>query len=368
MSATASKPVSGPHYSRVRLTDVARSLNLSKGTVSRALNGYNDISESTKLRVRNAAQRMGYSPLSHAQAIKTGKVRSIGLVLQINEHDGHRPFLADFLAGVSQSASEADWTMTMATASSDEDTLRLLQRLTSDRKADGFILPRTYSDDPRVHFLRENNIPFVLYGRTSDPRGCAWYDIESEAAIEEAVGRLVDLGHQRIAYVGGGRGYTYSTLRLNGYKDGLAAAGLKFDTTLVRDHAVNQDEGAAATRALLNLAVPPTAIVFAVDRAAFGAYGVARDLGLGIGRDLSVMSYDGLPEGELVEPPLSTFSVDTKAAGKRLTQLLIRRIQGEDPESLRELARARFLARGSHGRAATPPQAQADRNLTNAKD
>ena len=80
-------------------------LGLAKGTVSRALNGYPDISESTRQRVKHAAEVMGYSPLSHAQAIRTGVVRSIGLVLQTSEHDGHRPFLASFLAGISEAAS-----------------------------------------------------------------------------------------------------------------------------------------------------------------------------------------------------------------------------------------------------------------------
>lgn len=139
---------------RVTISDVAKHLDLTKGTVSRALNGYGDISESTRLRVRRAADQLGYRPLSHAQAIRTGRVRSLGLVLQVNEHDGHRPFVAEFLSGVSEAASREDWTLTVATAASEEDTLRLLKKIGDDGKADGFILPRTRLDDPRVAFLR----------------------------------------------------------------------------------------------------------------------------------------------------------------------------------------------------------------------
>ncbi len=77
------------------------------------------------------------APLSHAQAIKTGRVRSIGLVLQVSEHDGHRPFLANFLAGITEGAALHDWTLTLATASSTSDTIRLLEKLSQERKADG---------------------------------------------------------------------------------------------------------------------------------------------------------------------------------------------------------------------------------------
>ncbi|PRY23843.1 LacI family transcriptional regulator [Aliiruegeria haliotis] len=348
----AGKTAGGPRRPRVTISDVAQELGLTKGTVSRALNGYADISESTRNRVLHAAEAMGYRPLSHAQAIRTGKVRSVGLVLQLNQHDGHRPFLQDFLSGISEAASAADWTMTMATASSDEDTQRLLAKLVAEHKADGFILPRTYMVDARAEFLRAEGVPFVLFGRTRKEEGCAWFDVESEAAMEEAVRILHGLGHRRIGFVPGSREYTFSVIRQEGYEAGLRRCGLPFDSDLVGRDALSRASGAEATRALLSLPEPPTAIVFCVDRAAIGAYEPAHLAGLAIGHDLSVISYDGIPEGGLVSPKLSTFSVDMKHAGERLAQLLIRRIEGEAPETLRETVRARFLARGSHGQPA----------------
>ena len=339
---------------RVTIDDLAQHLNLSKGTVSRALNGYSDISEMTRIRVRKVADQMGYRPLSHAQAIRTGLVRSLGLVLQVNEHDGHRPFVADFLAGVSEAASAQNWTLTVSTAESDEDTLRLLEALADDQKADGFILPRTRLSDPRISFLRDQEIPFVLYGRTGDPTGCSWYDITSEDSMVEAVEMLAGLGHRRIGFVPGAPGYTYAKLRLEGYQRGLQLAGLPQDSSLITAPAVNIADGAKAAETLLDLDEPATAILYSVDRAAFGAYTVARDRGLHIGRDLSLISYDGLPEGSLIDPPLTTFQVDSRKAGKRLAELLIQQIRGADPEDLRELARARLLDRASHGPVPAP--------------
>lgn len=350
---------------RVTIEDVAGHLQVTKSTVSRALNGYPDISESTRLRVRKAADAMGYRPLSHAQAIRTGRVRTVGLVLQVNQHDGHRPFLAEFLAGVSQAATAEDWSLTLSMANSDADTLRLMQQLVYENKADGFILPRTYLDDPRIDFLRDAQVPFVLYGRTRDPRGCAWYDISGENAMRDAVITLHELGHRRIGFVQGGRGYTYADLRLQGYLTGLAQCDLPQDPELLAGPAMSQDDGAAAARALLACPNPPTAIVCAVDLAALGVYRAAEDLGLLIGRDLSVISYDGIPEGAMVRPPLSTFAVDNRAAGTRLTQILIRLIQGDAPDQHREISEARFMKRGSHGTAALTSAALAAHVRTN---
>ncbi len=335
--------------SRTTIGDLAEFLGVTKSTVSRALNDYPDISEQTRLRVRKAATAMSYRPLSHAQAIKTGRVRSIGLVLQISEHDGHRPFLADFLEGITQAASRQDWTLTIATATDVNDTVRLLNKLSEERKADGFILPRTYVNDLRVEALRSQHVPFVLYGRTADIADCAWFDVAGEDAMVEAVKRLHNLGHRRIGFVPGGEGYYYAQLRLQGYKQGLFDVGLEVDDRLVANNALNREQGARAADQLLHTRRPPTAIICSIDFAALGAYDAIQGVGLKVGQDISIISYDGIPEGAIMSPELSTFAVDTRHAGAGLTELLIRRIRGESAQDLRELAQASFLDRGSHG-------------------
>ena len=124
---------------------------------------------------------------------------------------------------------------------------------------------------------------------------------------------------------------------------------MELDEALVVDGAMTRVQGAEATMALLSRPAPPTAIVFAVDLAALGAYDVAEGTGLLIGRDLSVISYDGIPESRWVAPRLTTFSVDSRLAGAKLAELLIRRVRGADPESLRETAEAELQAGGSDG-------------------
>lgn len=339
---------------RVTISDLADQLSLTKGTVSRALNGYPDIAERTRLRVQKAANDMGYRPLSQAQAIRTGRVRSIGFVVDLHEHDAYRPFLAEFLAGVSAAAAREDWTLTVTTATAEDDITRLFSQLYDARKVDGFILPRTYEHDERAQALRAAGVPYVLFGRVADMADTAYFDISGENAMSAAVTRLHVLGHRRIGFVQGGEGYTYSRLRLEGYRSGLAASGLSYEPQLVAGPALTQSEGQAAAEALLAQANPPTAIVYAVDRAALGAYAAAQNKGLKIGADLSIISYDGIPEGAMMAPPLSSFHVDQQEAGMRLAELLIRLIRGEDASQLQELAQAEFRPGGSHGPPATP--------------
>lgn len=345
---------------RVTIKDLAEALGVTKGTVSRALNGYSDIAPATRRRVERQAERMGYRPLAQAQAIRTGRSRAIGLVIQTDVQGAQRPFLADFLEGVTRTASDQGWTLTVATAAGETEMLATLSRLIEERKADGFILPRTCRDDIRMHYLREAGVPFVLYGRVPDPEGCAWFDIRGEDAMQAATERLAAFGHRRIAFVGGGRVYNFAQLRQDGYVAGLAASGIAFDPELVRYDAMLQEDGAEATTSLMSLPHPPTAIVFAVDMAALGAYDVAERLRLEIGSHLSVIAYDGIPEGRWVRPALTTFSVDSREAGARLATLLLALVRGAAPETLRETRDARLRVGGSDGPPRLSSEALAD--------
>ena len=334
---------------KVTIQDLSDRLGLTKGTVSRALNKYPDIAESTQNRVAFAAKELGYRPSNHAQAIRTGLVKSIGLVLNVAGENAHRPFLAEFLNGISQRLGEEEWTLVVATAQSDEHSIQVHSRLIAEQKVDGFILPRTKIHDGRVELLKSEGMPFVLYGRVADSQDCAFFDIAGENAMRQAVERLHGMGHRRIAFIGGHRDNNFELLRRDGYLSGLNKAQIEPDDDLIVEGAMSVEQGFRAARGLLSLNSPPTAIVCALDRAALGVCRAATSLGLYVGRDISVIRYDGIPEGAFATPPLTTFSVDSKVAGSRLADIVLQVVSGSDANSFRELADAHLIERQSDG-------------------
>lgn len=341
---------------RVKIVDLAQSLNLSKGTISRALNDYSDISDQTKLRVRKQAKIMGYVPLSSAQAIKTGRVRALGLVLRVDSHDSHHAFLTDFLDGVSRSAGTRNWTLTVATATSDEDELQTFRRLIAERKVDGFIITRCLVDDQRILMLKNEYIPYILYGRTNSQAPYSFFDISGEAAIEAAVTHLAALGHKNIGFVNGSVEFNFAHTRRLGYLEGLKKTKIEPSQNYMIDGVLTREQGAKATERLLNLAVPPTAIIFSLDITALGGYAIAEQYGLSIGKDISFIGYDGISQGRYAVPPLSTYEVDTRQAGERLATMLIDQIRGEEIDLLNEIQYAKFVSRGSDN----PPRMTSD--------
>jgi LacI family transcriptional regulator len=335
--------------SRVTISTLAQALGLTKGTVSKALNGYHDVSEHTRKRVELEARRLGYKPLSHAQAIRTGRCRALGLVLSVDAYDSSRPFLADFLDGVSRAASAEGWTLTIATANSDADLLLTMKRLIDDHKADGFILPRTLHDDPRIGLLNRSGVPFVLFGRSRDCDAYPWFDVLGEIAMAEAVSRLAAQGHKRIGFINASHAFEYARQRERGYAQGLKEAGMTVDRDVMLAGCHTAADGARGAKQLLSHSMPPTAIICATDIVALGVYQGAQELGLKIGADLSVIAYDGIPEGAFAHPGLTTFSTNNREAGERLASLLIAHIRGGDPKELQESTRATLQERASDG-------------------
>ncbi|WP_255555507.1 LacI family DNA-binding transcriptional regulator [Enterovibrio paralichthyis] len=333
---------------RPTINELSKALGLTKGTVSRALNDYPDISPATKQRVRDKAKEMGYRALSYAQAVKTGQVCAIGLVLNLGSDNAHRPFLSNFIDGISRAVSRRNWTLTVATADGEKDELLTLKRLIEEHKVDGFILPRSKAHDPRVALLKEEGVPFVIFGRTQDVDGVSYFDVRGEAAMRDAVLLLAKSGHTRIGFINGGTEYNYSYLRETGFRQGMERAGLPLDESLMLSGGYTKAAGHRLGAQLLDKETPPTAIVCALDIAALGVYRAAEEKGLSVGKNLAVIGYDGLPESGFSQPALTTFSVDMRYSGEQLATLLLRQINGEKPEDLRKLVNAQLIKRMSH--------------------
>ncbi len=344
----------------ITIDDVARHVGVAKGTVSRVLNNYTDISEDTRVRILKAVKDLGYQPSATARNLKRGRQDTLGIVIPVGHGSGADPFLAEFIDGIARALDELGLDLLVTTAHSPVHMIQTLERLIARRKVDGFILTRTEVEDPRIAYLKERSFPFVAHGRTGQPTGYAWFDIDNEATFADGVRHIYSMGHERIGFVGGSLELNFARQRLHGYRQGLEALGVPHDPELETIQDISERGGFAGASALLSRSSPPTALLCVTDALAIGVVQFCREHGLEVGADVTVIGYDGLPFGEHLEPPLTTFSQSAQEAGGRVARKLIDVLDGKDPGQLQELAKADLIRRASDGPPTMTPEKLAE--------
>ncbi len=329
----------------VSLKSLSRQLGLTEGTVSRALNGYADISAKTRERVRDAADRLGYEPNSAARRLALGNAECIAYVMPWQSTHIADPFLGELLDGISAVLSERRWDLSVAAPRSQEEEVATIERIAKAGRANGIVISRTLGHDPRVETMRAMKIPFITHGRTTNSDDHAWLDVDNFEAARFATAHLIGLGHTRIAHIHGPLRYNFAAERLKGYRHALTEAGLATDPALEAASETTLETGYTAMQALLDIADRPTAVVCVADMVAIGAMKAIREAGLVPGREISVIGYDGIPMGEHTHPALTTMAQPLRSAGSQLAWMLMAVIAGDDPASQQKIIPADLVRR-----------------------
>ncbi|MGC1496374.1 MAG: substrate-binding domain-containing protein [Sulfitobacter sp.] len=333
----------------ISLKVLAAHLGLTVGTVSRALNNYADISPVTRARVKRAADELGYRPNENARRLSIGTPETVGYLMPRYSSSIAQPFVAQLLQGLGEALSKRQWDLLVTQADSSKGELSQIERLVRSGRVGGLVISRPLKNDPRIRLMQELKCPFVVHGRTASSDDYAWYDVDGEEAFVTAVNHLVGLGHSRIAFVGAPLQHQFAQDRLNGYHLAIQANGLTADPDLIQIADFSDDGGEIATDILLDLPHPPTAMVCVSDTMALGALAAIRARGLRPGVDISVIGYDGLKFGVHANPPLTTMAQPQAHAGRRLGDMLLAIIDGDDPAKHQELQRAHLLRRQTDG-------------------
>lgn len=337
----SSKPVS--------LKVLAAHLGLTVGTVSRALNNYADISPVTRERVKRAADELGYRANQNARRLSIGNPETVGYLMPRFGNSIAQPFSAQLLQGLGEALSRRSWDLLVVQSDSSKDELAHIERMVRSGRVGGLVISRPAKNDPRIRLLQELKCPFVVHGRTASCADYAWYDVDGEDAFVTAVNHLIELGHSRIAFVGAPLQHQFAQDRLNGYTRALEENGLTADPELIQIAEFSDDGGEIATNMLLELSNPPTAVVCLSDTMALGALAAIRAHGLQPGVDVSVIGYDGLKFGVHSNPPLTTMAQPQAHAGRRLGDMLLSIIDGDEPSQHQELRRAHLVRRKTDG-------------------
>ncbi|WP_083607873.1 LacI family DNA-binding transcriptional regulator [Thalassospira sp. TSL5-1] len=304
---------------------LAQHLGLSEGTISRALNNYPDIAEKTRKRVQKAALELGYRPSSSARRLARGIIETVGFVLPTTRNQHSDPFLAEILNGLATELAVHDWDLLVTSVPDGHDEVDVIDRLVGSGKVGGFVVARTQREDARVNYLRESGLPFVVQGRTDNPNDYSWLDIDNEQAFIDAIRYLRDLGHVKIACLGGDPAMNFAWQRRCGYLRAMKEQNGHIGVGYLIDGITDELIAFRATQRLLSITKNdrPTAILCVTDAVAIGAMQAISRAGLTVGRDISIMGFDGLPIGRAVHPALTTLHQDSYEIGREVGRMIL---------------------------------------------
>ena len=333
----------------VTIKDIARRTGKSITTVSRALHGYDDVSAETRDLIVRTAEEMGYAPNLLAQRLQKQRTDTLGFILPTYGPRFSDPFFSEFLAGIGNAAGERGYDLLVSTQPPGEKELEAYRKKVMGRQVDGFIVVRTRCHDPRIHYLKEVDAPFVAFGRTEGDLDYPYVDEDGALGMQMMVEHVIGLGHRRIAYIAPPLEFTFARDRLRGVQEALSKAGLSLPDEYLVFGDLTQRSGKMQAQTLLNLPQPPTAILAGNDLMAFGAMNAALEMGLQVGRDVAIAGFDDIPMAETSHPPLTTVHQPIYKIGRMLTDMLIRIIRGEPVDSPQILLKPQLVIRRSCG-------------------
>ncbi|WP_158297046.1 LacI family DNA-binding transcriptional regulator [Zhihengliuella sp. ISTPL4] len=349
------------------LVEVARAAGVSTATAARALGNYGRVKDSTREAVKLAAERLNYRPNELARSMITGRTRSIGVICG----DVHIPFFAGVVRGITDVARGRGYTVLITNSDEDWETEVESLGILESSRVDGIII--SPSDPNRVDHLRhwgEGGRPLVMVDRASARFETDAVVIDGPTAIEAAVIRLFDLGHERVAIVGefspdsevdrlfealgsevdgvGAFDFSPSITRLIGYVRAHRTRGIPLDESLiVRSGAYSIDAAERATTALLAGDAAPTAIVTTDNSMSLGAYRAVRSAGLRVPEELSFIGFDNQDWTEFAAPGISVIDQPSYAMGQAAARMLLDRVDGMDAPARILTEPATFIERGS---------------------
>lgn len=333
------------------IADLAKDLNLSKSTVSRALNYYADVAPETRARVQQRAAEIGYIPNPVAQRLKVGRSDAVGVVLPPPLANGTyiEPFYSKMLGALVPELETAGLQLlvtTQQTTASDDD-VNSYRRMVQRGLVDALLILRTRVNDPRVALAVQHDFPFVTYGRTDCQAPYAWVDVDHEQAIYMAVKRQISRGHRHIAFLNTQSHYNYARLRTEGYKRALEEAGLPLYPRWLAEAGLTEQEGFQAGSKLLAMQPRPTAIICTSDDMAIGVMAACRSHGFEPGKDMAIMGYGNSPATEYSSPPLTSIDASPECIGRQIGLFLQQRLQGKPADTMRYEQKVRIVERQS---------------------
>lgn len=339
----------------VTIKDVAQLANVAPSTVSRVIANNPRISEKTKVRVREAMEKLGYHPNFIARSLANQSTQILGLVLpSSSETFFNSPTFATILRGLSECARERKYSLLMNTGNSDEEIFEGVVEMVQGGMVDGIVLMYSRMNDHTITYLQSRNFPFVLIGKPYEfAEEITYVDNDNYLAAKEATNYLLELGHKKVGFIGGHSKLVMTHERLLGYEGALKEHGIVPRNDYIFYEEALREEMQEVMQNLLALSEVPTALIVHDDLMALSIMNSLRSLGCFTPEHMSIVSLNNTLFSEI---SLSSFtSIDTNMydIGYQATRCLVQKLASPEERIQGAIIPHHFVERDSCQRVQT---------------
>lgn len=312
--------------SRITINDIARLAGVSKKTVSRVLNDHPLVNQETRKRVKALIKAHGYYPDPQARALALRRSFLVALA-----YDNPSPqYVVNMQRGILDRFEGTDYQLVLHPVDrAAPDTLPRLRRFVESHRPSGIIMPPSVSEDEAIaEMLRELDCHYIRIASLDLDDAAFMVRTHDAMGAAQAARHLANLGHTLMAHIHGPRSFRSAHERMSGFKLGLSEFGLELQPELTIEAGYTFETGVRAANQLLSGRVRPTAIFAGNDEMAIGAYTAARNAGLSIPKDLSIVGFDDTPMADRIAPGLTTVRLPIREMGREAADGILRLVNG----------------------------------------
>jgi LacI family transcriptional regulator len=310
----------------VTIYDLARKLNISIATVSRALKDDPVVSKKTRKRIADLAEEMGYRSNNFARNLRTQRTNTIGVIVpRLNSY-----FMASVIAGIENIANSEGYNLIISQSSESAQKEMNSARTMFNNRVDGLLVSLAYDTDRLTHFepFIKKNIPLVFFDRVEDHANCLSILINNKKAAYEATTHLISQGRRRIVFITATPKRNVYIHRLEGYKEALADQKIPFREDYILLSNLSQESGAEAASQIRQMQTLPDAVFVANDNCAVGCMVALKQSGILIPEDIAFVGFNNDPVSTVVEPNLTTINYPGYEMGQVAARNLINHLNG----------------------------------------
>lgn len=336
----------------ITIKDVAKLAGVSPSTVSRTCTNHPSISKQTKAKVRKAMQELGYEPNFQASNLATRNSRTIGIILPDSESEVYQnSFYLEAIRGIGQFCNQKQYMNTLITGSNEKEVLQVIKTMLNSGRVDGFIVLYSKRDDEVLDYLYDNGITYVLVGKaTVNPNQVIYIDNDNIQAAKEATDYLIQLGHEKIAFLGTDNNSMFIQDRKNGYMMSLMDHNIPVHPEYFLEQDILKDETGSSLDKLRNLLMSdsaPTAIMVSDDILAVALEKVLIELGIRVPEQLSIISFNNSLFAQLTNPPLTSVDINSYQLGIEAASQIINHIENPNLLATKIIVPHRIIERNS---------------------